>query len=179
MMLFPCRGIYRVPPHNGTLTRGAQWGCAIFLKGTSGWFFPANTATARYHSRHHTLQTAFKLAVKSGVDCNIGNLAFWLFQHLLHLTAQQRVKNTGMKVDRGRFSKKQGSFSWVHEKNELSPGAVDATVDSVSGKGHKTKRPRFCLCGILSSFSHFLLPDSCFLYFLKFSENGVLGKVFN
>lgn len=52
-------------PHaDGTLMRGAYSGCAIFLQGTGNQFFPANTPTARYHP---PLQTAFELAVKSGV----------------------------------------------------------------------------------------------------------------
>lgn len=39
------------------------------------------------------------------------------------------MKNTGMKVGRGRFSKKQKSFSREREKNKLYLGGVDATVD--------------------------------------------------
>lgn len=79
------------PQAEGKLTWSRQRGYAIFLGGSCARFFPANTATARYHPCVPYITKCFQACSEVGLVCNTCSYGFWLFQQLLRLTPQWRT----------------------------------------------------------------------------------------
>lgn len=154
--------MYRVPPHNRTLTLGAQWGCAIFLQGTGDRFFPANTATARYHSTHHIPQTAFELAVKSG-----GWLQYRWSWSLAFLTVAA-FNSTAKSEEYWDEGRQEEDLAKIRKAFHVCMRKVNFPQDqwkrlytvSLERPTKQKDQDSVYVVHWLSSFSHFLLPDS-------------------